>query len=108
MTGLITRVPLIPWGRIGIAAGLIVCTALFAAWKIEERRGNKLQTQVIKWERAFAKLSNERNTQKVITRDRIIEVERKAKDARVRSKRLEAAPAANQCVTKPAVMGEDL
>lgn len=99
---------LVPWGRIGLIAGALAGIALLTAWKIEERRADKLQAQVIKWQREFARISNERNVQKVITRDRIIEVERKAKDADSRAKRIEAAPLPGNCKTPEAVRSADL
>lgn len=46
---------LVPWGRVGIAAGILAVTFLAAAWKIEERRADKLQAQVVKWQTADAK-----------------------------------------------------
>jgi len=98
----------IPWTRVGIAAGILIFTALFAAYKIEERRADKLQTQVIKWQRAFAKLSTERNEQRTITRTRIVEVERKSKSANTRARRVETAPLPGQCKTPEAVLGADL
>ncbi|GAA4015398.1 hypothetical protein GCM10022280_12670 [Sphingomonas swuensis] len=100
--------PLIPWGRVGIAASILAVTFLAAAWKIEERRADKLQAQVVKWQTAFGRISSGKNEQKVITKERIVEVEVRAKDADVRAKRIEAAPLLGQCATPEAVMGADI
>jgi hypothetical protein len=98
----------IPWGRIGLAAGILVCTALFAGWKIAERRANKLQAQVVKYQKKLGEISMELNEQKKISARTVEKVRTVTRDAKARARRLEQAPAANQCVTKPEVMGEDL
>lgn len=87
--------------KLGLIGGLILVSALTAAWKIEERRANKLQTQVVKWQREFARLSNERNEQKTITRTRIVEVERRASKARPLADRARNAPLPAQSCPTP-------
>ena len=94
--------------KLGLIGGLLVIVGLTTAWKIEERRAEKLQTQVVRWQREFARLSSERQEQRIVTRTRIVEVERKSKAAARRAKRIEEAPLPGQCKTPEAILGADL
>lgn len=74
----------------------------------ERRHSAKLQGQVVKLNAELRKLSDAKNKQQVITKERIIVAERKRKDADDRAKVIERAPVPPNCATKPEIMGADI
>ena len=85
---------------------LLILTGI--AFKLEQRHSHKLQGQVVKLKGELDRISSEKNRQQVITRERIVEIERKSGEADKRARVVEAAPLPGQCRTPDAVMGADL
>jgi hypothetical protein len=100
----------------------VLCVALFAlvaaefiGWQAEKQHSAKLGTQLAKaistgeaYKRELYAISNKRNEQQVVTRDRIVEVTRTIKSADERAKVVETAPPPGECKTSQAVLGADL
>lgn len=90
-----------------IALGLII--GLFMAFKVEQRRANKFQAQTVKLEATLKAISSEKAEQRIVTRDRIVYVERAEKDAGKVAERIERAPVVpGRCETPEAVRSADL
>jgi hypothetical protein len=93
----------------------IACLFLFVANRAEKRHSAKVEAQLAKaistaeaYKRELYAISNKRNEQQVVTRDRIVEVTRTIKSADERAKVVETAPPPGECKTSPAVLGADL
>lgn len=76
---------------------------------------NDARSDAVRWQKQDAghvaelkAISTKRNQQVIVTRDRIVIAERKAKDADGVAKKIEAAPIMPGCRTAPEIMGADL
>ena len=74
----------------------------------EQRHASKLQAQVVKLSNELTRISSVKNEQKIITRDRIVTVNRGLQAADERARKVEQAPPAPNCKTKPEVLQADL
>lgn len=99
--------------RLSFAQVALLVLALFAGLQTirvsaEKRHSAKLQTQIEKVSAELKRISAAKNEQKIITRDRIVIAERKAKDADGVAKKIEAAPLPGQCRSPSEVLQADL
>lgn len=90
-----------------IALGLII--GLFMAFRVEQGRANRAQAKVVKLEAALQAISSKKAEQQIVTRDRIVYVERAERDAGRIAERIERAPVVpGKCQTPEAVRSADL
>jgi hypothetical protein len=94
--------------EIGCIVLCIVCAILIVANRAEKRHSAKLQAQVVSLSAELQKISVRKNEQKSITDEHIKVVVKRIADADQRAKKVEQAPPAPNCQTKPEVMGADL
>lgn len=94
--------------QIGLSLGIFLVLGLFLALQVEKRSHARTKAQAVRLSMELERISTAKNEQKVITRERIVEVERVRKDADKVAKRVEAAPLPGQCKTPEAIMGADL
>ena len=96
-----------------ITLGLLVMALMIQTARIEGFRvwpvsttGYKADLRKVRDE--LRRISSKKNEQKVITRDRIVVVEGKERQADKVAERVENAPLPGQCRTSPEILGADL
>jgi hypothetical protein len=87
---------------------LFLCLMLGIALKIERQHSANLQAQVVTLATELNQISDARNNQKATTKENIKVVARTIREADERAKRVEQAPPAPNCRTKPEVMNADI
>jgi hypothetical protein len=101
--------------QIACIALALACLFLFVANRAEKRHSAKVEAQLAKaistaetYKRELYAISNKRNEQQVVTRDRIVEVTRTIKSADERAKVVETAPPPGECRTAKEVLDADV
>jgi hypothetical protein len=94
---------------------LALAAAEFIGWQAEKQHSAKVEAQLAKaistaetYKRELYAISNKRNEQQVVTRDRIVEVTRTIKSADERAKVVETAPPPGECRTAKEVLDADV
>ncbi len=92
-----------------VAGGLgFVALLLALALHMERRHSGKLRGQLAAATAELQRISTAKDEQRVITRDRIVEVERMADNADRFADRIERAPLPGNCETPEAILGSDI
>lgn len=82
------------------SAGLaVLCVVLFILWKAEARHADKLEDRVAYFRSELQRISTAKNEQRVVTRERIVVVEKSRRVADKVAKQVEAAPLPGNCAT---------
>ena len=89
-------------------AALILAGWEYIGKRAEQRHATKVESQLSKAVAELNKISTERDTQKVVTKNNIVTVERIIHDAEGKARVVEQAPVAPGCKTKPEVLQADL
>jgi hypothetical protein len=89
----------LPWGRLGLGIGLLAGVLLVGLWQGAERRADKLQTQVIKWQREVGKLTEAGQRRQSETKRTIAKLRRQRQAAERLARIIEQAPLPGNCQT---------
>ena len=94
--------------QLAFGAALILAGVQTLRLKAEQRHATKVESQLSKAVAELNKISTARDTQKVVTQNNIVTVERIIHDAEGKARVVEQAPVAPNCRTKPEVLQADL